>query len=192
MSDPTKINRSRSRIQLAFAELLKDKDYCDITVAELIEKADVGKTTFYRHYERKLDVFLAMHDSLFESLFQDLTVREDWLSLTPRPSVITMLSRISVQSSFRRSMSYKLGNDAPQAHRQLKCNLATLIEQRLTLAFDTDDFIIPLPSLASTLAAVYLDFITQLFNNLLASSVEEKAVSLQRLTQANLRAAIED
>ncbi|RTR40578.1 TetR/AcrR family transcriptional regulator [Shewanella canadensis] len=192
MSEPAKINRSRSRIQQALAGLLKDKDYCDITVAELIEKADVGKTTFYRHYERKLDVFLAMHDTLFDTLLQDLTVREDWLSLTPRPSVIAMLSRISAQSSFRRSVAYKLGNDAPQAHRQLKCNLTALIEQRLTSAFDTDDFIIPLPSLASTMAAIYLDFITQLFNDSLTSSVEEKATSLQRLTQANLRAAIED
>ncbi|RTR27201.1 TetR/AcrR family transcriptional regulator [Shewanella atlantica] len=192
MSESAKINRSRSRIQQALAGLLKDKDYCDITVAELIKKADVGKTTFYRHYERKLDVFLAMHHSLFDTLLEDLTVREDWLSLTPRPSVIAMLSRISAQSSFRRSVAYKLGNDAPQAHRQLRCNLTTLIEQRLTSAFDTDVFIIPLPSLASTLAAIYLDFITQLFNDSLTSSVEEKATSLQRLTQANLRAAIED
>jgi AcrR family transcriptional regulator len=192
MPESIKINRSHSRIQQALIELLKDKDYCDIIVAELIKKADVGRTTFYRHYERKLDVFLAMHDSLFDSLFQDLTAREDWLSLSPRPSVITMLSRISVQSRFRRSMSYKLGNDAPQAHRKLKQNLTKFIEQRLTSAFDTDDFIIALPSLASTLAAIYLDFITQLFNDPLSSSVEEKAVSLQRLTHANLRAAIED
>ncbi|WP_204165111.1 TetR/AcrR family transcriptional regulator [Shewanella algidipiscicola] len=172
-------------------ELLKDKDYCDITVVELLEKADVGKTTFYRHYERKLDVFLAIHDSLFESFFQDLTTLEDWLSLRPRSSVIAMLNRISVQSSFRRSMSYKLGNDAPQAHRQLKYNLTTLIEQRLAVAFETDNFIIPLPCLASSLAAVYLDFISQLFSDQLSYSVEDKAASLQRLTQALLRAAIE-
>lgn len=190
MSQSTKVNRSSRRIQQTLAELLKDKDYCDITVAELIEKADVGKTTFYRHYERKLDVFLAMHDAFFDVLLQDLTIREDWLSLTPRPSVIAMLSRISEQSSFRRSIAYKLGNDAPQAHRQLKRNLTTQIEQRLTSAFNSDNFIIPLPSLASTLAAIYLDFITQLFNDDLASSVEERAASLQRLTQANLRAAI--
>ncbi|WP_299790622.1 TetR/AcrR family transcriptional regulator [uncultured Shewanella sp.] len=192
MSRSTKVNRSRKRVQQALAELLKDKDYCDITVAELIEKADVGKTTFYRHYERKLDVFLAMHDAFFDALLQDLTVREDWFSLSPRPSVIAMLSRISEQSSFRRSIAYRLGSDAPQAHRQLKLNLTSLIEQRLTSAFSSDDFIIPLPSLASTLAAIYLDYITQLFNDALASSVEERAASLQRLTQANLRAAIAD
>lgn len=192
MSEPAKINRCRSRIQLALTELLKDKDYCDITAAELIERADVGKTTFYRHYERKLDVFLAMHDPLYDSLFQDLSTREDWLSLTPRPSVITMLNRISVQSSFRRSMSYMLGNDAPQAQRQLKIKLTSFIEQRLSLAFESDDFIIPLTSLASTLAAVYQDFIIQLFSDPLSSSVEDKAASLQLLTQANLRAAIAD
>lgn len=192
MHEPAKINRSKIRILQAFTELLKKQDYCDITVAELIEEADVGKTTFYRHYERKLDVFLALHDALFDSLLQDLTVQDDWLSLSPPSSVITMMSRISVQSSFRRSMSYKLGSDAPQAHRQLKHNLTTLIEQRLSSVFDTGGFIIPLPSLASTLAAIYLDFISQLFNDSLTSSVEEKAASLQRLIQASLRAAIED
>lgn len=186
-----KPNASQKRIEQALSELLKEKDYCDIAVAELIAKASVGKTTFYRHYDRKLDVFVALHSSMFDLLLQDLTTREAWLSSAPSPSIIALLNRVQGQSGFRRSMSYKLGKDAPQALRQLKDNLASTIETRLNQLFDTQQFSIPVASLASTLAAIHLDIISQLFIETPAPSTSHKAESLQRLIKACLTAAIE-
>jgi len=45
--------KTREAIFLAFAGLLSKKDFNRITVGEIIEAADVGRATFYSHFETK-------------------------------------------------------------------------------------------------------------------------------------------
>lgn len=45
--------KTREAIFRAFTELLSKKDFSRITVGELIERADVGRATFYSHFETK-------------------------------------------------------------------------------------------------------------------------------------------
>ena len=46
--------RSQRAIGSAFAELLSKKELRKITVQEIVDKADVGRATFYKHY---LDIY---------------------------------------------------------------------------------------------------------------------------------------
>jgi AcrR family transcriptional regulator len=45
--------KTREAIFHAFTELLSKKDFSRITVGEIIERADVGRATFYSHFETK-------------------------------------------------------------------------------------------------------------------------------------------
>lgn len=45
--------RTRNAIFNAFTELLSEKDFNQITVGEIIKGADVGRATFYAHFETK-------------------------------------------------------------------------------------------------------------------------------------------
>ncbi len=45
--------KTREAIFAAFIELLSKKDFGQITVGEIIERADVGRATFYSHFETK-------------------------------------------------------------------------------------------------------------------------------------------
>ncbi|MBQ3567886.1 MAG: TetR/AcrR family transcriptional regulator [Anaerotignum sp.] len=45
--------KTREAIFIAFTELLAKKDFSQITVGEIIAKADVGRATFYAHFETK-------------------------------------------------------------------------------------------------------------------------------------------
>ena len=46
------VRKSKKAIQKAFAELLSEKnDINKITVKELVERADISKSTFYSHYQ---------------------------------------------------------------------------------------------------------------------------------------------
>ena len=40
----------RTEIQKAFMELLSEKDYIDITVTDIVKKANVARTSFYRNF----------------------------------------------------------------------------------------------------------------------------------------------
>ena len=54
-------NRRTSRVKTAicdaFAELMYEKELSKITVRELVDKADVGRATFYKHYYDIYDVY---------------------------------------------------------------------------------------------------------------------------------------
>lgn len=62
--------RTRSLIDRAFVELLVEKTYDTITVQDIIDRANVGRSTFYAHYLDKEDVLTSQFQWLIENLHQ--------------------------------------------------------------------------------------------------------------------------
>lgn len=50
-------NRTRRSLSEALVELIHEKRFDDITVQEVIDRADVGRSTFYSHFRDKEDLF---------------------------------------------------------------------------------------------------------------------------------------
>ena len=61
--------KTRKAILNAFAELLSSNDFNQITVGEIIEKADVGRATFYSHFETKDFLLKEFCEELFCHIF---------------------------------------------------------------------------------------------------------------------------
>ena len=61
--------KTRESIFKAFIELLSTKNFSQITVGEIIEQADVGRATFYAHFETKDFLLKELCEELFCHIF---------------------------------------------------------------------------------------------------------------------------
>ena len=71
-----RISKTKKAIYQAFLQLLNEKGYESTTVQDIIDLADVGRSTFYCHYESK-ELLL---DELCRYLFHHLFEREQSIS----------------------------------------------------------------------------------------------------------------
>jgi AcrR family transcriptional regulator len=63
-----RVERTRQLVRAAFRSLLEEKGYESLTVQEIIDRANVGRATFYAHFENKDELFASGFDELRASL----------------------------------------------------------------------------------------------------------------------------
>ncbi|MCU1640147.1 MAG: hypothetical protein JWN03_422 [Nocardia sp.] len=66
-----RIRRTRKTLHEAFIALVLDKGYENMTVQDILDRADIGRSTFYVHYRDKEALLTATFDSMREQLEAD-------------------------------------------------------------------------------------------------------------------------
>ena len=87
--DLSTTRNTRYNLSFSLFRLLLKKSYKDITITELCELASVTRTTFYRHFGDKRDIFVAFVDERFEE-FAD-TLKDNYDSVSFRDIVFEAL-----------------------------------------------------------------------------------------------------
>jgi AcrR family transcriptional regulator len=59
-----RVQRTREQLQKALIELIGERGYDAITIQEIVDRANLGRTTFYLHYNSKDDLFMSCHGPL--------------------------------------------------------------------------------------------------------------------------------
>jgi TetR/AcrR family transcriptional regulator, ethionamide resistance regulator len=62
--------RSRARIVEAATELVRERSYAELNVGEIMDRAGIGRTIFYRHFDDLGDLLLTAGREAIEELYE--------------------------------------------------------------------------------------------------------------------------
>jgi AcrR family transcriptional regulator len=68
-----RIIRTRRLLRDALLALILEKGYDSVTIEEITDRADVGRTTFYLHYRDKEDLLLECINGAIDELVEEIT-----------------------------------------------------------------------------------------------------------------------
>lgn len=77
--------KTKAAIYASFTDLLSKKEYSQITIQEIIDLADIGRSTFYSHFETKDELLKSMCLDIFKDI---ISLKHNFDASNPH-SVIT-------------------------------------------------------------------------------------------------------
>ena len=72
-----RVRRTCERLGSALIALIQEKPINDVTVQDVLDRASVGRSTFYLHYRDKDDLLLSQLEMFLEMMSTALSVREE-------------------------------------------------------------------------------------------------------------------
>jgi AcrR family transcriptional regulator len=181
--------RMRTTIENAFQGLLREKSYEDLTVGDIVRRANVGRSTFYRYFETKTDLLIAMHETMFARLNLNMSSPNDWLSDMPSRGLIDFLTHMRRIDS-RNPAYYTLTRDLTYSRemtliiRRITLYLSDQIEQGLKAAFGGVETRMPLPLLAQSIVGIYMSAFQWWITQQSADTPAQTAHYVHRLVRA--------
>ena len=145
--------RTRLALIQALIELLDSQPYDQITIQEIVDKANVGRSTFYAHFEEKDHLLRGGFESMLDSLVEQIVLDQD----TGDPSFdVTMLFRHG-QGHFNLYRALLWGSGFEVIINKGHAALSEKIERHFSrLLKGKESTSVPLPVLANSVAGSLL------------------------------------
>jgi len=126
-----RIGRTKTRLKGALLELIDERGYERITIEQVAERADIGRSTFYSHYSSKEDL---LFDGFDAWLFSLADTRETEIEGEPDPDrsflfSLPLLEHIQSQKRFVKATI--LGGSDPGMRRKTTALLVELVRREL-------------------------------------------------------------
>jgi AcrR family transcriptional regulator len=159
-------------------ELIKEKDYNGITVSDIIERANVGRSTFYAHYRDKDDLFVGELDRVIELLSHRIPDQKEM----PFFPSLGLFHHVGEEYELYKSLLWGPGIDLLIKH--LQKSLTKRIEQGLQES--RKEFNVPIPILANFIGGSFLTLLQWWLENKMIYPPEEMNEIFKRLTLAGI------
>ncbi len=180
-----RVQRTRDLLQKALIDLIGERDYDAITIQDVVDRANVGRTTFYVHYASKDELFMGCHEAITNEFhvgpLHPLS-REEWLSSEVSPN--TKMAYHHLEEARARLYSIFQGKDGLLILRQLRDRSAQNIEANLRAAFAEAESDVPLNVLANYLAGAQIAFMQWWLSKRQPHTIEDLAQTFHRLQRA--------
>ena len=187
-----RVQRTRELLRKALIELISERGYSVITIQDIVDHANVGRTTFYVHYGNKDELFMSCHEAIvskfrFGRLYPHPLSREELLSPEAPPGMI--LAYRHLKDAWVMLNPIFQGKDGPLILRRIRDSSAQEIEANLRAAFVEADSTIPFDVLANYLAGARIALVQWWLEKHQSYTPENLAQTFHRLQRAAIRDA---
>src|SRR6266496_884773 len=188
-----RVQRTRELLERALIELIGERGYDAITIQDIVDRANVGRTTFYQHYSSKVELFMSCHESIvseFHSgpLYPHPLSREALLSPEAPPGMTSAYRHL--KDAWVRLYPIFQGKDGPLILRRIRDWSAQEIEANLRAVFAEADSTIPFEVLANYLAGARIGLVHWWLEKRRPHTPETIAQTFHRLQRAAIRDAL--
>ena len=184
-----RVGRTRELLQKALMELISERWYDAITIQDIVDRANVGRTTFYLHYESKDELFINCHEVIVKE-FRIVPLhplsREEMLS-AETPAEMTSAYQ-HLEEAWPLLFSIFQSKDSLLLLRRIRDWNAQKIEASLRTAFDETESDIPIDVLAHHIVGAQTGLVQWWLEKLQPHTIQTLAETSHRLQ----RAAIHD
>ncbi len=179
-------HRTRRLLREALQSLILEKGYEAVTVQDIIDRANVGRATFYAHFQDK--------ETLFVSEFEALQVQfEDQLlgqaGGNPWDLILLMFRHAQSHAQLYKALTGKERSSAAVAH--MNRYLIPLLREHLKPLFaNKQDVPVPMDLLAHYVVSSFMTLLTWWLDRDLPYSAERMYDMYRQLTQPGIEAVL--
>ena len=146
-----RVSRTKRALHEALVTLIRERDYEDISVQQILDRADVGRSTFYTHYRDKDELLVdGIHDMIRSVSPAASTAAADdftWFSLPI----------LEHHERHRRAVAQRLtGSARAVLHEHLRHVLARMVRERIKTSRRRSASRIPPELLAPYVSATFV------------------------------------
>ena len=154
--------KTRKAIFGAFTTLLDTKNYNSITVQDIIEEANIGRSTFYAHFDTKDELLKAMCSELFDHIITTAMDTQDThglYSCTDAPnSVICHILR-HLQENDNNILTLLSCESSEFFLRYFKSGMEELVRTQFLKDFEKRSFAIPQEFLINHICGSFVEMV---------------------------------
>jgi len=184
-----RVRRTRQILQDALTGLILEKPYHAITIQDILDRADVGRSTFYTHYQNKDDLLMGSFNRLLESLGSHLQTSSDHEAGRAFFPTMELFQHVRDNHHLFKALVSGEGVDLLFKHgaSALSQQIGHHLERQIS---DPETISVPLPVLAIFLTGSLISLLQWWLENRMPYSPERMADMYEQLVTPGVRAVL--
>jgi AcrR family transcriptional regulator len=183
-----RIQRTRQLLQDALLALILEKGYDAITVQDVIDRANVGRSTFYAHFQDKEDLLLSGFDRL-RTQFEEHLMGQSPNNASPWSFSLSMFQHAQSQRPLYKALAGRQGSNVALAH--IQNYLFVYLSDHLKRQLSKRKKDIPPEILAHYIASSFISLLTWWLDNNSPYSAEQMNDFYRQLVQPGVAAIMQ-
>jgi AcrR family transcriptional regulator len=182
-----RVQRTRALLRAALIALVSEKGYDAVTIQDITDRADLGRTTFYLHYQTKDDLLLDHHAEFTGNLYSAPQTRDELLSPTPSPFQIRFLQTLAEDKTHY--LNIMRSKDSELILNGVRLQLSQTLIESLRAAFPNVEPHMPVDTLVRYIVSGQLGLMDWWVTGRTAYTAEQIATQIQQMQRALICAA---